>query len=136
MKRGCLPIILAGCIVLVIALFAMRHESADNSVRRWADDLRIRMTPPGAVLFDASPIQRAERSATVTWEFETRQTWAEYGTWVRDKLAPDFTFSLPKDESTIAAGRILPGDAQDVRIEQFGDGPPLRVRVTFHTFAD
>jgi len=128
--------IVVACIALAAALFTRMHGSADENVRRWADELHARLTPPDATTLDTSPIQREKFAATVTWEIETRQTWIEYGTWVRSKLASDYKLLASKDESTIDAGRTLPGDAQNVRVEKINDGPPLRVRVTFQTIAD
>jgi hypothetical protein len=83
------------------------------------------------MLLASSPVTRDRWSAEVTWDVETSMSWHDYVAHVRRELAA--FIGVPTAGQVERFRRTLPGDTRTVRVEQLAFGPPLRIRVTFHS---
>jgi hypothetical protein len=117
---------------LFVTLCACRGDP-DASLRAELRDLQARTVPVGARIVSESPITRDYWSVKASWDVDVAATWDDYVQHVREGLF-EFT-GRPRASGSAEFVKHLPGDTHMVRVEPLGAGSPLRVRISFSSFA-
>lgn len=133
---GCLCVL--ALVAFIVVGFVIRwgpEGNRDDHYRTLAEGLRARTTHPSGKVINSTATTWTQFSARSSWDVETKQRWTQYVEWVRSQLTTEFE-QLPMSETDAVFTKHVPGDAYSVSLVKVFDGPPLRVRVTFHAMAN
>lgn len=122
-----LTLIVALVMVFAVSLIHRIVGTENDFILCEASSLLRLTTPEGSPAPRVSPVTRADRSASLSWEIDVRQPWPECAARASTRLTGERrTTSITETSATFA--KDFPGDMLEARFEPVA-GVPGRIRV-------